>query len=452
MNLEYSIPEINELLIKNEIQPLDLINELEGNLNKYESKVHAWVHTDIENLKSEVENKRDFLKKQLNFSKLAYLPVGIKDIFNTKAFPTEMGSLTWKDFTPGNNARVVDLLIQDGSLVAGKTVTAEFAVHELNETINPHDFTRTPGTSSSGSAVSVATGMVPYAMGTQTAGSIIRPASFCGVWGMKPSFGLIPRTGILKTADSLDTVGFLASHGRSLRPILDTIRMKGPDYPFIYKHIDSKGEYPKNKNTIWKIGFVKTHTWEKAEDYAKESFLAFIDKISKLKNLELEEVKWREAITDSHVVHETIYNKSLSYYFQNEEKAGEHISKIMRNMIELGKDISPTEYKAALAKQESIAKEVEMMLEPFDIVFSLGTTSHAPLRGVEEIPDPCLIWTLSHVPSIGIPVYRSPLGLPIGIQAVSKRFNDYLLLQAIEEYIENGILPKGSMKINNSEL
>ena len=123
-----------------------------------------------------------------------------------------MGSTLWQNFTPGNNARVIDKLIHNGSVVIGKTVTAEFAVHELNKTKNPFDKNRTPGTSSSGSAVAVATGMVPFALGTQTAASIIRPASFCGVWGFKPSFGLVPRTGILKTTDSLDTVGFLTTN------------------------------------------------------------------------------------------------------------------------------------------------------------------------------------------------------------------------------------------------
>ena len=117
-----------------------------------------------------------------------------------------MGSVIWKNFFPGNNARVVDKLINEGCLSIGKTVTAEFAVHELNKTLNPYDVTKTPGTSSSGSAVVVSTGMVPFALGTQTAGSIIRPASFCGVWGMKPSYGLIPRTGVLKTSDTLDLV------------------------------------------------------------------------------------------------------------------------------------------------------------------------------------------------------------------------------------------------------
>ena len=127
---------------------------------------------------------------------------------------------------------------KNSGIFLGKTVTAEFAVHSLNETLNPHDITKTPGTSSSGSAVSVQIGNVPFALGSQTAGSIIRPASFCGVWGFKPSFGLIPRTGVLKTTDTLDTIGILSSHGSNFREVLDIIRVRGPNYPFVYQNID----------------------------------------------------------------------------------------------------------------------------------------------------------------------------------------------------------------------
>ena len=171
------------------------------------------------------------IKKDQDFNSI--VPFGVKDIFNTIDLKTEMGSETWKDHNAGNDARVVSVLRHQGYTPIGKTVTAEFAVHHLNKTKNPHSIDKTPGTSSSGSAVAVATGMVPFALGTQTAGSIIRPASFCGVWGMKPSFGLIPRTGSLKTTDSLDTIGFLSSYGTDMREILNLLRVKGPNYPFV---------------------------------------------------------------------------------------------------------------------------------------------------------------------------------------------------------------------------
>ena len=117
----------------------------------------------------------------------------------------------WAGFTSGNDSRVIYYLKESGSVIPGKTDTAEFAVHAIGNCLNPHNITRTPGTSSSGSAVSVLLGMVPAAIGTQTAGSIVRPASFCGVYECKPFFGLIPRTGMLKTTDSLDTIGFFTA-------------------------------------------------------------------------------------------------------------------------------------------------------------------------------------------------------------------------------------------------
>ena len=156
-----------------------------------------------------------------------------------------MGSKIWKNFQPGNNARAVDSLEANGAIAIGKTITAEYAVHKLNETKNPHNLSRTPGTSSSGSATAVCTGDVPFALASQTAGSIIRPASFCGVWGMKPSFGLIARTGVLKTNDTLDTIGFMTSNIYNLNIILENIRLKGPNYPLIYKNIDKKKIVPK---------------------------------------------------------------------------------------------------------------------------------------------------------------------------------------------------------------
>lgn len=449
LNLKSSIPELNALLIKGEIHPMDLVNELERTVQLYEPIVHAWVNLDIESVKSETKNKSEGILALTKRSALAGLPVGVKDIFNTRQFPTEMGSPVWKGFTPGNNARAVDALLDEGAIIAGKTVTAEFAVHELNKTQNPHDITRTPGTSSSGSAVAVATGMVPYALGTQTAGSIVRPASFCGIWGMKPSFGLIPRTGILKTTDSLDTVGFLASHGESLFPILDALRVKGPDYPFVYQNMDRKITEHRKKKESWRIGFVRTHTWRGAEGYAKEAMEGFVNTLANTKFVEMNQIEWSGILAESHEIHKTIYNKSLSYYFQAEEKAGEQVSKIMREMIEKGKSISPEEYKSALSAQVEIRQTLDSLLQSYDAVISLATSSDAPVRGVQELPDPSLIWTLAQIPTVAIPMFRSPAGLPFGIQMVAKKWSDFRLLTVIEDLIERGVLPSGSQEIRN---
>ncbi len=447
--LEQSIPTLLKNVELGTLSFRDMADATADKINEKEADTLAWVNFDLDKLRLESEQAYLKYKSRGRLLPLDGIPFGVKDIFNTKAFPTQMGSPLWKDFTPGNNARVVDSLIFAGGVVVGKTVTAEFAVHALNETLNPHDASKTPGTSSSGSAAAVSTGMVPFALATQTAGSIVRPASFCGVWGMKPSFGMIPRTGVLKTTDSLDTVGFVAAHAESLRSILDVVRVKGPDYPYVYKNVDSQGEQPKPSSRPWRVGFVKTQTWDKAEGYARQSVEDLAKRIDSQIGFEVEEVEWPIDLHASHDIHSIIYNKSLSYYFQNEKKMESHVTPIMKEMIEAGELISPVELKRALANQEIYCERLDQLLMPYDFVLSLGTASSAPLRGVEELPDPSLIWTMGHLPAIAAPTFRCPKGLPFGAQFVSRRWNDYLLLQGVEELVNRDILVSGSQAIHS---
>ncbi len=445
--LERSIPELIKSVETGELSFKDLVDTTIQAVRHREATTLAWVCFDPDRLQLAAERACVYYKSRGALLGLAGIPFGAKDIFNTKCFPTQMGSPIWKGFTPGNNARVIDSLLHAGALVAGKTVTAEFAVHALNETLNPHDSSKTPGTSSSGSAAAVATGMVPFSLASQTAGSITRPASFCGVWGMKPSFGMIPRTGVLKTTDSLDTIGFVAAHGTSLRAILDNSRVKGPNYPLVYKHVDSRGAYPRAAHTPLRVGFVKTHTWHTAAGYARHAVQELAVKIQKEVGFEVEEVPWTEDLCAAHDIHTTIYNKSLSYYFQNEKTMSSQITPIISKMIAAGESIGPMEFKQALRLQESYCGKLDRVLSKYDLVLSLGTSSSAPIRGVEELPDPSIIWTLGHVPTIAAPVFRCPENLPFGVQFTSRKWNDYLLLQVVEDLIDRGILPSGSQKI-----
>jgi Asp-tRNA(Asn)/Glu-tRNA(Gln) amidotransferase A subunit family amidase len=149
----------------------------------------------------------------------------------------------------------------------------------------------------------------------------------------------------------------------------------------------------------------------------------------------------------AHDVHKIIYDKSLSYYFQNEKKMDSHITPIMNKMIEAGELIKISELKLALANQESCCERLNQLLEPYDFVLSLSTGSSAPLRTVAELPDPSLIWTLGHLPVIAAPTSRCPQRLPFGVQLVSRRWNDYLLLQGVEELVDRGVFPPGSMSV-----
>ena len=201
--LKFDLETILKLKNQKKITEKDILDETISKTANFQNKFFFWSDFD-ESLKAKIKNYKSEKKKFF----LQNIPFGAKDIFNSKELKTEMGSELFKGHQAGNDARAIHNLLREGAILAGKTVTAEFAVHKLNQTLNPHNIDLTPGTSSSGSAVAVCLGVVPFALATQTAGSIIRPASFNGIYGFKPSFGLIPRTGILKTTDTLDTIGF----------------------------------------------------------------------------------------------------------------------------------------------------------------------------------------------------------------------------------------------------
>lgn len=372
---------------------------------------------------------------------LRHIPIGVKDIYNTYDFPTQMGSSLWKGFTPGNDARAVYNLKRQGAKVVGKTVTAEFAVHALEKTKNPWDVSKTPGTSSSGSAVAITLGQVPLATGTQTAGSIIRPASFCGIYGMKPSFGLIPRTGMLKTTDSLDTPGFFTIHQSDLRRAFDSIRISGKDYPISNTALTDTSRQHKPTNRKWRVGFVRTHTWEGTPEYARNAIESYVKELSKEKEIEVTDVTLPKLMERTHDVHETIYNKALSYYFQNEYKEAEKISPIMNELIQKGKLVTVSAYQEATREQMAMLYAMDDFFKDFDVIISLSTAGEAPDRDKVELPDPALMWTLTHLPVVSVPQFSSPNGLPFGMQVVARKYNDYLLLNFLDYLREQNRIP-----------
>ncbi len=444
-----SIRQIHEDILKGDMALTDLADITAKNIEEYEDDYCAWEIFDRKVLLEQAKNAAISFKSSGKLRALEGVPVGVKDIYNTKDFPTQMGSSLWKGFTPGNDARVVFYLRQAGAVIPGKTVTAEFAVHELNKTLNPHDIKRTPGTSSSGSAVAVALGMVPVAIGTQTAGSIIRPASFCGIYGCKPSFGLLPRTGMLKTTDTLDTLGFFTTKMEDLRRVFDVERVHGPNFPISHRALSDETRQNRKKGRPWMIGFVKTHTWGYASDYAKKAILGFVERMSKDKDISIEEIELDKKMEASHHIHETIYNKALSYYFIEEYKEADSISPIMQKMISIGQKISPQEFHAALSDQTDLIYLMDGLLTRYDAIISLSTAGEAPFRNVPEDPDPALMWTLTHLPVVNVPMFTSPSGMPFGLQVVSRKYNDYLLFNFLDHLLERGLIPDGNKQIES---
>src|SRR5918912_700941 len=229
-----SASEASERIKNGDFTAVELTRSCLNQIERHEANVRAWAYLNAELALDQARAIDKKLAAQERTGPLAGVPVGIKDIFNTKEMPTQMGSPIWRNFTPGNDARVVHYLKMADAVLIGKTVTAEFAVHAPGPTLNPHNPEYMPGTSSSGSAAAVAAYMIPLALGTQTAGSTIRPASYCGVYGFKPSFGVLPRTGMLKTTDSLDTIGLFARTIEDVEKLFDPVPVSRTDHLFIH--------------------------------------------------------------------------------------------------------------------------------------------------------------------------------------------------------------------------
>ena len=427
------------LLQAREVSAIEVTRSCLDSITQHETSIHAWTHLAPElALKQAAEADSKLASGQ--GGKLCGVPVGVKDIFNTADMPTQMGSPIWKDFTPGNDARVVHYLRMANAVLLGKTVTAEFAVHAPGPTRNPHHLDYIPGTSSSGSAAATAAHMAPLALGTQTAGSIIRPASYCGVYGFKPSFGLVPRTGMLKTTDSLDSVGMFARCVDDLALLFDTIRVHGIDFPIAHAALNDSSRQTRGERP-WRVGLLKGPKWDSAEGYAQQALLEFGSRLSAIPELDIEDVELPASFQEAHEIHTTIYDRALAYYFKEEFVAQTLVSPIMYDIVQRGNALTLEQYQGAQTAQTALAHQLDAILaQRYDIIIDLSTGGEA-LKGLDsnDRPDNCLIWTLCGVPTMNLPVFTGPTHLPFGAQIFARRYNDYLLLDFARHLQTHGV-------------
>ena len=251
---------------------------------------------------------------------------------------------------------------------------------------------------------------------------------------------------MLKTTDSLDTLGFFTVFGEDLRRMFDSMRVKGLNYPISNTALSDESRQKKSANRPWKIAFVRTHTWNSAPSYAKDAMEAFIKRLASEPGFEVTEPELPESMLAAHETHATIYDKSLSYYFQHEYSHSEEMSSVMKHMIETGKSIESAEFATALGRQNSMIHDMDAFFSGYDAILCLSTAGEAPLREVVESPDPALMWTLAHLPVISVPVFHSPSNLPFGLQLVARKYNDYLLFNLLDELCAKEIVPKKGFK------
>ena len=376
-------------------------------------------------------NNIDLKKKNIFFG----IPFGIKDIFNTKFLKTEFGSAIFKNFFPGNNSRLVDIINAKQGIIFCKTTTAEFAVHYFPErkTLNPFNKNHITGTSSAGSAVAVACGALPVSLATQTAGSIIRPASFCGVIGFKPSFGALDRTGVLKTSDTLDTVGLFSSDINCLKKIFTNLIQFSNEYPYSINFLKKKKIKKKlNIGIISEVfNYYKFYDNNIICDF-NYFYSYYLNKFNIIKNQDF------KFINQVHPHHENIYCKSLSYYFKYLGNKKKKISAIMKTMIDKGEKISVEQYLASCHAQKILTKKFELMMKDYDFLITPSTASVAPRIGCIEKEDTSLIWNFFGAPTISLPFFfDEEKKLPFGLQIISSRYNDFSLLKFSELIIKS---------------
>jgi Asp-tRNA(Asn)/Glu-tRNA(Gln) amidotransferase A subunit family amidase len=228
-----------------------------------------------------------------------------------------------------------------------------------------------------------------------------------------------------------------------LERMFDVLRVRGWNYPLSHAALIDADRQSAPSGRPWRVAFAKTQTWSDAADYAKRSAEDFAAALGRCEGVEVVEAQLPPQMETSHAVHQVIYDKSLSYYFQEEFQSREQISPIMNEIIERGKKISVDEYHRALGQQEALAVAMDEFFENYDVIVSLSTAGEPPLRDEVEKPDPALMWTLTYLPVISAPVFTSPRGLPFGIQLAARRYNDLLLFRFADHLRSADLIPTG---------
>ena len=190
----------------------------------------------------------------------------------------------------------------------------------------------------------------------------------------------------------------------------------------------------------WRVALVKTHTWSHAPSYAQQALLAYADTLRK-QGMDVREVELPQGMAQSHEIHATIYNKALSYYFSSEHEKPSFVSPVMNELIAAGEQVTPAAYEAALLAQTELIYQMDEFFTDYDVVLSLSTAGEAPPREVTELPDPALMWTLTHLPVVSVPLFTSPSGLPFGMQVTARKYNDYRLLAFLDDLRKQKLIP-----------
>jgi Asp-tRNA(Asn)/Glu-tRNA(Gln) amidotransferase A subunit family amidase len=418
------------LIHRGAISSEQLVEAYLARIREVDERVQAWAFLDPAHALAQARAADERRLSGEPIGPLHGVPVAVKDIFDTADMPTEYGSALYAGRTPSRDATVVAMLRAAGALILGKTVTTEFAYFAPGKTRNPCNPEHTPGGSSSGSAAAVSANMVPLAIGSQTNGSTIRPAAFCGVIGFKPTHGLISRHRALTLSRTLDHVGLFANSVEDIALLAEQISGYDDNDPDMRPRARVPfaaiaGESPPLPPMF---AFIKTPHWKSVDADTQEGFAEVIQHLDS----QVEEVELFPSAGEAWQWHQTIMSAEMAHNLDREWTNGrDRLSEKLRAQIERGRDVRATDYLKAISRSAPChASFVELFEQRYDAILTPAAPGAAP-KGLESTGDPsfCTLWTFCGMPCVTLPLLQSADGLPIGVQLVGPRHGDARLLR-----------------------
>jgi len=426
---ELSAVEAVDGLARGAIRSVELVEACLATIAAREPEVHAWAHLDPGHALEQAKAADELRASGAPGGALHGLPVALKDIFDTADMPTEFGTPVFDGRAPDRDSAAAERLRAAGAVILGKTVTAELATFTPGPTANPHDPKRTPGGSSSGSAAAVAANMVPLALGSQTVGSTIRPAAFCGVVGYKPSYGRLSRRGMLPLSQTFDTVGLFARALEDVALLFDALDHFDGEDPAMRPQAplrlqEAVAGAPPVPPTV---AFVKTAAWERAEPATVAGFEELVEALGE----RCDTVELPAPFAKVAELHNTVLTAEMAKSVGALcDEPGEHPSARFRAMIEEGRGVRAVDYLAARESREVLNAGLDEVFERYDAIVTPAAPGEAP-EGLASTGDPafCTLWTFCGVPALTLPLLVGANGLPVGVQLVGQRGHDRRLMR-----------------------
>jgi Asp-tRNA(Asn)/Glu-tRNA(Gln) amidotransferase A subunit family amidase len=411
------------------ITSVELVGDCLERIRAVDADVEAWAFLDADHALRQAKAADDWRRHGKATASLHGVPIGVKDIFDTGDMPTELGSPLWSGRTPRRDAAVVARLRSAGAVIMGKTVTTEYAYFHPGKTRNPHDPGRTPGGSSSGSAAAVAAAMIPGAIGSQTNGSVIRPAAFCGVVGFKPTHGLIPRSGALILSRTLDHVGVFARSVEDAALLAETLmgfdEEDADTRPLARQPLASTATSAPPLPP--RFAFVKSPAWKHVEQGTAEAFARLVEALGDNASTVDMGASFEAAID----MHRTVMEVEMAHNLHRDYEQGrDKLSARLRQLIERGRQEKATDYLAAVTARERLCEALDPVFDEYDAILTPAAPGEAP-QGLASTGNPvfCTMWTYLGVPAVTLPLLEGPSGMPLGVQLVARPGNDARLLR-----------------------